>query len=189
VSSILINLVRFGTSWVLEREQYTIIREDGHVALSNPENRRLTLDVNVRRGPDERVREPAEALRSLVKVCATAKVMNECDKCHQSCQWKSIVRAKALDPQQIKIHEHGVKYGTKEWLDINVLRGFHYFLQSRADTTKKYTSGFYERPPEVVEAYYQIDEFYNLIEDRSLQNKYLHQVRARLAPLFGTGVL
>ncbi len=188
ITNVRIHMVRFGTSWVLEREKYVMVLDEGNVALSNPDNRRFTIDVNVKRGADERQREPADALRSLIKVCATANVLKECNRCYQNCHWKSIVRARALDPHQIRIHEHGVKYGQLEWLTLNLLRGFHYFLQSRADTAKKFTSGFYERP-DVVQAYYQVDEFYNAIEDRSLQNRFSHLIRERLSPLFVNEVM
>jgi hypothetical protein len=177
-----INMMRFGTSWTTERPGYTLVAEDGDVGLLNTENRRFTIDVNVRRGPDERIREPADVIRDSIKACATANLMSTCERCHQSCAHKSIVKASALLPNNISIHDHGIKYGRIDSLDIDLVRGFHYALQSRSHIVKKY--GVYHGRPEMIEDYYQIDEFYNAVEDRSLQNRFSHILKERLSPFF-----
>jgi hypothetical protein len=187
VGSIHVGMVRFGTSGVPDRPKYTMVRTGESMGLLNPGQRKLTVDVNVKRGPDERLGEPAGVLRAQIAACFNASKLPPCDRCNHDCNHKSMVRAKALAPDGLRIHDHVINFGRAETLDINLVRGSHYFFQSKSYIVKKFAESYGRHA--LVEEYNQVDGFYSAIEDRALQNKYSLLISERLSPLFLDGRL
>jgi hypothetical protein len=182
-STVTVQFMRFGTAQVAKMEQYEIGYGGGKVAMQNPKERVLLMDANIKRGPDQRLGEPEGLIRDSLPVCKTAAVVSECDKCQMACASKSIVRASAVDPELIGVDVQEVTVGISAYLDVSVLRGFHYFLQSKQEIAKKHGAGYYEKPDDMVQGYMAVDAFYNSIEDRSLQNKYSKKLKDSIASL------